>query len=221
MTAVFDRDARRYDRARHQLVPCLDELYAWVTRLLPFEAESELRILDLGAGTGLLSATLATAFPNAHITLLDASAAMLEHGERRFGRDERFQYRVSDYAREPIEGVYHAIVSALSIHHLNAYEKRALFRRVRIALEAGGVFVNADQVRGPTEAVEHRYQQEWVRQARKLGVSETDLLAALERQKADQSSTLVEHLTWLEEAGFSNVNCWYKNQRFAVMAGER
>lgn len=221
MQAVFDRDARLYDRARHQLVPCLDELYGWVVRLMPFGAEDEVSILDLGAGTGLLSATLAAAFPNAVITLLDASAPMLERGERRFGRNGRFRYLVRDYAREPLEGAYHAIVSALSIHHLNAYEKRALYRRVRVALEAGGVFVNADQVLGPTPAIEQRYQEDWVRQSRALGVNETDLAAALERQKADQPSTLAEQLLWLEEAGLRNVNCWYKNQRFAVMAGER
>lgn len=221
MKSVFDRDARRYDRARYQLVPCLDELYGWVARLMPFEAEAELHFLDLGAGTGLLSATLTAAFPNARITLLDASAAMLQGSERRFGRDDRFEYRVSDYAREPLEGAYHAIVSALSIHHLNAYDKRALFRRVRVALEAGGVFVNADQVRGPTEEIERRYQKDWICQARKFGVSDPDLLAAMERQQADQSSTLMEQLTWLQEAGFRNVNCWYKNERFAVMAGER
>lgn len=221
MQAGFDRDARRYDRARRQLVPCLDELYGWVVRLMPFGQDDSVRILDLGAGTGLLSAALSGAFPNAHITLLDASAPMLQRGERRFGRNRRFQYRVSDYARDPLQGAYHAIVSALSIHHLNAYEKRALFKRVRIALEVGGVFVNADQVLGPTPEIEQRYQQDWVHEARKRGISEPDLAAALERQQADQPSTLVEQLTWLEEAEFRNVNCWYKNQRFAVMAGER
>lgn len=221
MQAVFDRDARRYDRARQQLVPCLDELYGWVVRLMPFHATDNANILDLGAGTGLLSAMLGAAFPNAQITLLDASSPMLEQSERRFGRNGRFHYVTRDYAREPLEGAYHAIVSALSIHHLNAYEKRALFRRVRVALEAGGIFVNADQVLGSTPEIETRYQQDWIEQARKLGISEPDLAAALERQKADQSSTLMEQLSWLEEAGLRNVNCWYKNQRFAVMAGER
>jgi tRNA (cmo5U34)-methyltransferase len=188
---------------------------------MPFHAQDNAHILDLGAGTGLLSAMLAKAFPAAHITLLDASAPMLEQGERRLGRHRRFQFQVRDYAREPLEGSYHAIVSALSIHHLNAYEKRGLFRRVRVALEAGGVFVNADQVLGPTPGLDARYQRDWMQQARALGVSEPDLAAALERQKADQSSTLQEQLSWLEEAGFRNVDCWYKNQRFAVLAGER
>ena len=219
--SLFDRDARQYDRARHQLVPCLRELYDWVIRLMPFPRETAARILDLGAGTGLLAARLGAAFPNAHITLLDASGGMLEQGQRNFGRNDRFHYEVRDFAREPIQGSFHAIVSALSIHHLNAFEKRALFRRVRIALEVGGVFVNADQMAGPTAEIERRYQADWLREAREAGVNETDLAAAIERQKMDQSSTLTEHLEWLTEAGFRNVDCWYKNQRFAVIAGER
>jgi tRNA (cmo5U34)-methyltransferase len=221
MPALFDRDARRYDRARQQLVPCLDELYGWVARLLPFTAADDIRILDLGAGTGLLAARLIDAFPNAQITLLDASAPMLEQAAERFGGDDRFVYRQADYARAPLPGAFHAIVSALSIHHLSAYDKRALFRRVRVALEAGGVFVNADQVLGPTPELEQRYQQDWIAEARALGVSAADLAAALERQQADQPSTLGEQLAWLEEAGLRNVDCWYKRQRFAVMAGER
>jgi tRNA (cmo5U34)-methyltransferase len=221
MQPVFDRDARHYDRARRQLVPCLDELYGWVVRLLPFSRRDAPRILDLGAGTGLLSATVTESLPRAHLTLLDASAPMLEQAERRLGRGDRFDYQLGDYARDPIEGAYDAIISALSIHHLNAYDKRALFRRVRVALQAGGVFVNADQVLGPTPEIEQRYQAGWVLTARERGVSEEDLAAALERQKIDQPSTLVEQLAWLEEAGLRNVNCWYKNQRFAVMAAER
>lgn len=219
--SLFDRDAGQYNRARLQLVPCQRELFDWVLRLMPFPRETSARILDLGAGTGLLAARLAAAFPNAQITLLDASGAMLEQGQRNFGRNERFHYEVRDFAHEAIQGSFHAVVSSLAIHHLNAFEKRALFRRIRIALEVGGVFVIADQVAGPTAEIERRYQADWMREARELGISEIDLEAALERQKMDQSSTLTEQLAWLTEAGFRNVNCWYKNQRFVVIAGER
>jgi tRNA (cmo5U34)-methyltransferase len=42
------------------------------------------------------------------------------------------------------------VVSALAIHHLDDDAKQDLNARVREVLRPGGVFVNAEQVRGPT-----------------------------------------------------------------------
>jgi tRNA (cmo5U34)-methyltransferase len=218
---LFDRYAQNYDRARYQLVPCLEELYGTVVALLPFKRDASFEVLDLGAGTGLLSAHIAAIFPYAQITLFDESPGMLESAHARFGHESRIHYRVGDYAREMLPGSYDAVVSALSIHHLTEYDKRHLFQRVLRALPVDGVFINADQVLGPTPEIENRYQQQWVREAKQLGVSPQDLEASLERQKADQCSTMEDQLVWMRESGFRNVNCWYKNGRFAVMAGDR
>jgi tRNA (cmo5U34)-methyltransferase len=218
---VFDKAAQQYDRARYQLVPCLPELYGAAVRQLPFTRGADFHVLDLGAGIGLLSAYVAEAFPHARFTLIDFAPAMLERARLRFGGGVRFRYVVQDYARDPLPETYDAVISALSIHHLNAYEKRNLFARILRALPIDGVFVNADQVLGPTPEVERRYQEEWIEQARERDVSIADLEASLERQKSDQCSTLEEQLTWLRDAGFRNVDVPYKNQRFAVMAGQR
>jgi tRNA (cmo5U34)-methyltransferase len=61
--AIFDAAARDYDRLRRQLIPEFNEFYGWVLEVLPFEREAEISILDLGAGTGLLSGLLAQAYP--------------------------------------------------------------------------------------------------------------------------------------------------------------
>lgn len=219
---LFDRAARRYDRARRQLVPCFDELYGAVLGLLPFERDAEVRILDLGAGTGLLSALVGEAFPSARVTLVDFSGEMLGEARKRFAdRPDRFGFLVSDYAREPLVGEYDAVVSALSVHHLEDGEKRELFHKVYGVLPEGGVFANADQVLGVTPEVEARYHGWWLREARKGGVSEADLAASLERIKQDKNATLEAQLAWLEEAGFEEVDCPYKNHRFAAYGGRK
>jgi len=51
----FDRAVPGYDAARRKLVPCFDKFYGWAVRLLPFSGADPIRVLDLGAGTGLLS----------------------------------------------------------------------------------------------------------------------------------------------------------------------
>lgn len=218
--ALFGEAAAGYDRARRQLVPPFDDFYGTVVESIPYERDAPIRVLDLGAGTGLLSALVARTFPRARITLVDVSPEMLEVARRRFADEPAcFELRVMDYAREPLPGEYEAVVSALSIHHLDSPEKRGLFRKVYGVLCDGGVFVNADQVLGPTPEIEARYREAWLRQVREKGVGEDDLCAALARMKEDKMSTLDEQEAWLEEAGFRQVDCLYKNHSFAVYGG--
>lgn len=220
MKTLFDEAAQGYDRSRRQLVPPFDDFYRAAVESIPYEADAAIRVLDLGAGTGLLSALVARAFPRARLTLVDVSPQMLAVARRRFTDElERFEFRVLDYATNPLPGEYEVVVSALSIHHLDGTEKSELFRKVYGVLSDGGVFVNADQVLGPTSEIEARYREVWLRQVRKRGIGEEDLAAALARMEEDKLSTLDEQKAWLAEAGFQQVDCPYKNYSFAVYGG--
>ena len=219
---MFDGAAAVYDRARRQLVPRFDDFYGAAVGAIPYGREDDIRVLDLGAGTGLLSDKIARAFPRARITLTDVSSEMLGAARRRFaGEPGRFELRLMDYAEEPLSGEYDAVVSALSVHHLDGDEKRELFRKVYGILRDEGVFVNADRVLGETPEREARYREAWLRRVRERGVSEGDLSAALVRMREDKSSTLDEQRVWLEEAGFRGVGCWYKDYGFAVYGGRK
>ena len=218
--ALFDASARDYDRARRQLVPNFDDFYGSVFELLTYERDEPVRVLDLGAGTGLLSEMVAERFPGARITLADISDEMLEVARRRFSPDSaRFSFRVMDYVEEEEWGEYEVVVSALSVHHLKDPDKRRVFHKAYESLSPGGAFVNADQVLGATPEIEERYHEHWLRRTRESGAAECDLNAALERMKEDKSATLASQLVWLKEAGFDPVECVYKDHRFAVYGG--
>jgi tRNA (cmo5U34)-methyltransferase len=222
---LFDSAAEDYDRARRQLVPGLDRFYGAVLESVPFDSEEEIRVLDLGAGTGLLSAMVAERFPRSRVTLVDLSVEMLRVARRRFaGEPGRFEFRTMDYARKPLPrtvGGYDLVVSALSVHHLTHGDKKELFEKVRGSLADGGHFVNADQVSGETREEETLFREWWLRRVREAGVSEEDLAAALSRMRADRNATLAEQLSWLGEAGFEGISCSYKDHRFAVYNGRK
>jgi len=141
---LFGEAAWDYDRARRQLVPGFDRFYGTVLGSIPFGVEQEIRVLDLGAGTGLLSAMVAEKFPRSRVTLVDISVEMLRVARRRFaGQEGRFEFRTMDYARKPLprtEGGYDLVVSALSVHHLMHGDKRELFGKVRRSLAGGRMF---------------------------------------------------------------------------------
>jgi tRNA (cmo5U34)-methyltransferase len=218
----FDTSAAAYDGARTRLVPCLDRLYGAAVALLPFAEDAPAGVLDLGAGTGLFAVRILAAFPKARLRLVDVAGAMLALARVRLaGAAHAPEIVVADYARAPLGGPYDAIVSALSIHHCDDAAKRDLFGRCRDALAPGGVFVNADQVAGPTPALEAAYDRAWLDGARRAGATEAEIAAARARMTENRGAPLAAQLGWLAEAGFEDVDCWFKDGRFAVYAGRK
>ncbi len=219
----FDRGAATYDRDRRRLIPCYDDFYAIPVEILPFHGDRELRVLDLGAGTGLLSAAVARRYPRALLTLVDISAEMLRRAEARFSGDDlsRVTFQVIDYRRDTPKGVYDLVISALSIHHLADSDKAALFRTVHGLLEPGGMFVNADQVLGENPMAEQLCRHMWLSKVRAAGIDEAALAAARERMREDRMATLAAQLQWLQLAGFVDISTWYRYYNFVVYSGSK
>jgi tRNA (cmo5U34)-methyltransferase len=146
---------------------------------------------------------------------------MLDRARTRLAHDTNVTYEVADYATANLGGPYDAIVSALSIHHLDDATKRSLFNSIFSALRPGGAFVNAEQVAGPTPALDELYKKLWLEQVREAGATPDQIADSLYRQQDDRCASVEDQLDWLREAGFSDVDCWFKDNRFAVLAGTR
>jgi tRNA (cmo5U34)-methyltransferase len=216
--AVFDATAATYDRDRMKLIPGHEAFYAAALELIPTNAT---HIVELGAGSGLFSAMLRAAFPKAHLTLIDFSENMLALARGRLGDDAHITFSLADYTTEPLPPHSDAIVSALSIHHLEDERKRALLQPIFTALRPGGLFINADHIAGPTPELEEIYQLRWLANVRTLGATDQQIADSLFRQQEDRRTPVATQLAWFREAGFINVDCWYKHSSFAVMSGTR
>jgi tRNA (cmo5U34)-methyltransferase len=216
--AVFDATAATYDRDRMKLIPGHEAFYAAALELIPTDAT---HIVELGAGSGLFSAMLRVAFPEAHLTLIDFSENMLARARGRLGSDPHITFSLADYTTEWLPQPSGAIVSSLSIHHLEDDRKRALLQPIFDALQLGGIFINADHIAGPTPELEEIYQLRWLADVRADGATEQQIADSLFRQQEDRRTPVAVQLAWLREAGFTNVDCWYKHSSFAVMSGMR
>ncbi len=222
VATLFDLAAQRYDHTRRQLVPCFDDLYGAALQLLPPQQSQPFRVLDLGAGTGLLAAMIAAHYPNAHLTMVDLAEEMLARAaERMAPYSERMRILPMDMTHVGTLGPFEVVVSALAIHHLADAQKQALFHDIATILTPGGRFIHIEQIRGPTPAIEDQYEAIWQAAARTKGVGEADLAAARQRMLYDQTVPLTLQLHWLTEAGFEHINCWYQWYRFATYSGDR
>jgi tRNA (cmo5U34)-methyltransferase len=216
---IFDRHAAGYDAERRRLIPPFDAFYGTAVGALDLIAGRPKRILDLGAGTGLLSRFVAAAQPQAQLTLLDGSPAMLDQARDALG--DGADYVVGDLVDPLPEGRWCAIVSALAIHHLEHDQQAQLVARVHAALAPGGIFVNAEQVEGPTPALAQAYADWHHRRVLEAGGTEEAWQAAVERMKADRRVPHETFLGWLRDAGFADVDCLFKDHRFAVLVGRK
>lgn len=219
---AFNIAAGDYDNLRRVLIPCFDDFYKTAVEIIPGDRTAPIKVLDLGAGTGLYSGMVQSVFPNAEFTLLDLAPEMLEKAKVRFSKMGKSpKILIGDYIETDLGDSYNLIISALSIHHLSDVDKELLYQRIYDVLNPGGIFINADQVLGKTANLEQLYRQHWLDSVRTKNISEQDLKAAQKRMEYDRMATLDIQLSWLEAAGFQNVDCWYKNFSFAVFGGYR
>ncbi len=201
---AFDRAAGHYDDWVRTAIPGYEQLFAKAVELLPFPADAEIEVLDLGTGTGLFAARVARSHPRAGFVLCDLAAGMLELARQRFAAlPNRAELREGDLREIDAQERYDVVISSLAIHHLEADQKRALFSRMFSAMRPGGAFVNVDQVRGETPGFEALYWESWLRMVRAAGAAEEQIQASIERRRRfDRDATLAEQVAWLREAGF-------------------
>lgn len=219
-SALFSRDASGYDDLRRRLVPCFDSFYGTALKLVQdWRNASAIDVLDIGAGTGLFSAMVSLEQPIGRLCLIDGSAEMLEQARVRFSADLPIEYRITDMAHADLGGGWDLVISALAIHHLPDEGKRDLYTRIHDALKPGGLFVNAEQVSGPNSTSDERYARIWLEEIRHLGVPEHEIEKAQQRMAYDQCASIDAQLSWLRDAGFSDVDCSFKAWCFAVLSG--
>lgn len=218
---AFDAIATEYDSQREYVIPELQQFYSaavWAAE----SAEPKPGILDIGAGTGLLSALMLQKFPDAHLTLMDISKNMLEVARQRFCGQVNIQYIVSNYSRSELTGQYDIICSALSIHHLAPEDKRRLFGRIFSILKWGGLFINADQADGETKYFRQKYVDYWNDFLQNGPLNKEKHAEIIRRRDTlDRNDKLSEQLQWLQECGFSDVDVVYRNRTFIVIVARK
>ena len=118
METQFNLIAEQYDQNRRKFIPCFDDYYQSTTKLIAANLAKPTRILDLGAGTGLLSYFWYQQFPTSEYVLVDIAEEMLNIARKRFAGLDNVSCQILDYAQELPAAEFDAIISAHSIHHL-------------------------------------------------------------------------------------------------------
>jgi tRNA (cmo5U34)-methyltransferase len=142
--AFTDPDAvTHYADGPRRIVPGYHALHTMTAILLAERAPADARVLILGAGGGLETAALAEAHSQWTFDGVDPSAEMLALAERVLATHitrTRLHHGVIDDAPD---GPFDAAVCHLTLHFLDAAERRRTVEQVRRRLRPGAPFVVA------------------------------------------------------------------------------
>jgi len=199
-------------------------------------------VLEICCGEGLLTAALLEHLPAGRVLAYDGSDSMLaatrERAARSIAGADRLVTRKIDIADRDwrrFEAPLRAAVSSLAVHHLDGPGKRALFADLHAALAPGGVFVLADVIQ-PTSAAGSAIAADlWDQEVKGRALSLDGDLGGFEAFRRadwnhfrhetldpiDKPSTVAEHLDWLRDAGFAEVDLHWMTAGQMILSAVR
>lgn len=218
----FDTLTGEYTEAIERCFPRYREMLWALLNYLP-EGRQFQSVLELGCGTGNLSVLLRDAFPGAQLRLVDVSGESLTACRSRFADESAVEFEQQDFRQLSYgQGEFDLIVSSIAIHHLVAPEKQELFKNCRTWLAEDGVFSFADQCAGVTENVRNRHLQNWKELSFGAGTTDDEWQMWQQHQaEHDHHDTLPDQLKWLEQAGFSKVDCPWRYLLWSMIQAQK
>jgi tRNA (cmo5U34)-methyltransferase len=234
--------AAGYDAAADVIHPHYLEIQDAILAAIPFPPDAEILLVDLGGGSGRLAARFLERWPRAQAIVIDQSEPFLALAERRLaafdGRGTCLLARLQDDWRSKLPRPASAIVSMSAIHHLEPVEKQAVYQQACEALAARGIFLNGDEVRPERDDNYRREVDAWADHMRghmadgSIGVAfhpaldkwiERNVTQFGQPRKSgdDCHETAAAQLTYLEAAGFAEVDCRWQKRLWGILRGRK
>lgn len=213
----FNLIAKEYDSKRRKFIPCFDDFYKNITEFIVANIDEPKRVIDLGAGTGLLTYFWYRQCPNSEYVLVDIADEMLNIARKRFDGIGNISYQTENYIYKFPDTNFDTVISALSIHHLEDREKEKLFSRIYDNLPSGGLFVNYDQFSAQQLQMNTWFDSYWESHIKHSGLTDKDIELWKERRKLDKECSVEQEVDMLIKSKFKVVKCIYSYQKFSVI----
>jgi tRNA (cmo5U34)-methyltransferase len=201
---------KRYAEGPPRFVPGFADLHRMTGILLAEQVAPDAQVLVLGAGGGLELKALAEAEPRWRFVGVDPAAEMLKQAERTLGALNAQVQLLQGYIDDAPDGPFDAATCLLTLHFLDADERRRTAREIHRRLRPGAPFVAAHS--SFPQADGERAQ--WLSRYAAFAIA-----SGADPDQAKQASTAVEaHLNLfnpaqdaeiLGDAGFRNVELFY------------
>jgi len=161
---------------------------------------TNIKLLDLGCGTGIELEKIFEIYPLAEVTGIDLSGKMLDILKAKY-KDKMSQLKIicqSYFDTDFGSGIYDIVLSTYSLHHFSRELKLSLYRKIYNSLKEDGIYIEGDYTVKTTDE-ENRFieESERLRKANKItdGIYHIDTPFAAETQ-----------INLLRQVGFKRVD---------------
>ena len=196
MEDFFTARIQGYDQHMRDTIEGAETFYKHTAALLPVTENAN--ILDLGCGTGLELEEYFAINPNARVTGIDLTEAMLNVLWDKFP-DKNISLICGSYFDVPLgEDIFDAAVSVESLHHFTKEEKVSLYIKLKNSLKTGGYFILTDYFAESDDQEDH-FRKELLRIRKEQDLPENEFY------HYDTPLTVAHETEALIAAGFSSV----------------
>jgi SAM-dependent methyltransferase len=204
-----------YDARIRTFIPDYEEMLDVAAAAIPARTR---RIVDLGIGTGALSARCLASAPGARVLGIDVDPDILALAARRL--HDRATFVTGSFLRARLPPC-DAAVASFALHHVRTRgAKAALYRRIHAALQPGGLLVIVDCQPAGVPAVRRAQREAWVAHLRRV-YSPARAAAVLDSwADEDVYVPLDAELALLDRSGFQ-VEVLWRRGAFAVLRAAR
>jgi tRNA (cmo5U34)-methyltransferase len=202
-----------YDRRIRTFIPDYDAMLGVAASAVP--AHSRL-IVDLGIGTGALSARCLAMAPRARVLGVDLDAGMMAMAAKRLGT--RATFLESSFLRAALPRC-DAVVASFALHHVRTRPpKLALYRRVRRALRPGGRMILVDCEPARDRALAQAQRDAWLAHLERSYTRSQGRKYLAIWAREDVYVPIGAELELMRRAGFRAEVVWRRGA-FAVLVG--
>ena len=204
-----------YDSRIRTFIPHYEEMLDAAAAAIPPRART---IVDLGIGTGALSARCLRTAGRAHAIGIDVDPEVLTLAKRRLGG--RATLVAGTFLRASIPPC-DALVASYALHHVQTRAaKQALYRRIHAALRPGGRFISVDCFPALDRTVRRAQFGAWLAHLRRR-YTPAQSKALLETwSHEDVYVPLEADIALMRESGFC-VEVLWRRDAFAILRAAR
>lgn len=221
----FDQLSSEYDQSIRRIIPQYQEIFETLISHSFLDLQAPLNVLELGCGSGNLSLFIAHLFPNARLTLVDLSPEMLAKAKEKLApHQSRVTFLQGDFFTIDLpQEAFDWMVSSFALHHLLDEQKQELYPKIYQWLKPGGLLRVADGTGIlPAEKGQTFLIPAWTEAAKAAGASDEECRVWMDHTRQyDHFGTLRNHFRWLEEAGFVDVDCYWKKLHLTIYGAQK
>ena len=217
----FEEEARDFDEIILRLIPFYDQMINALVSSIHFDHQADIKVIDLGCGTGTIAKKIAERFKNSQITCVDIASNMIGMAKTKMAKYNHTKYIIDDFAKIQFTENFDVVVSSLALHHLETdNQKIEFYKKIFDLLNDKGTFMNGDVVLASTEYWQDLNMQKWIEyMSRSVSMQEIENNWIPKYKSEDRPAVLLDQLRWLKEIGFKHVDVIWKYFNFSVYGG--